>query len=106
MVYVNEDQLDQVHYILEQSSLGNHILFDNDTIKRIAISPSEDELDEIEKERIEAAEALLEQLILCPTLDAKRNFLENLDAGTFEDVVRVYLNVVHNTIADSHNYLH
>lgn len=103
MVYVNDDQLEQVQYLLEQSTNGNHLLFDNNTIKRIARSH---ELNEEEKERVEAAESLLEQLILCPTIEAKKSFLSELDEVTYNDVVRVYINVLHNTIADSHHYVH
>lgn len=104
MVYVNDDQLEQVQYLLEQSTNGNHILFDNTTIKRIAATL--DLHEEEQKERIENAESLLEQLILCPSIEEKKLFLENLDETTYNDVVRVYINVLHNTIADSHSYVH
>ncbi len=98
MVYVNEDQLEQVKYLLEQSALGNHLLFDNITIRRIANTDHENQ------DRVEKAEKLLEEMILCPTLAAKRAFLENLDRRTYDDVVRIFLNVVQNTLKDSQEF--
>ncbi|NUM88718.1 MAG: hypothetical protein HUU37_05910 [Bdellovibrionales bacterium] len=98
MVYVNEEQLEQVKYLLEQSALGNHLLFDNSTIRRIANTDHENQ------DRVERAEKLLEEMILCPTLAAKRAFLENLDRRTYDDVVRIFLNVVQNTLKDSQEF--
>ena len=98
MVYVNEEQLEQVKYLLEQSAIGNHLLFDIATIRRIANTDHEDE------GRVEKAEKLLEEMILCPTLAAKRSFLENLDNPTHDDVVRIFLNVVQNTLKDSQEF--
>ena len=36
MIYVSQEQLDQVNYLLAQSALGNHLLFDDSTIRRVA----------------------------------------------------------------------
>lgn len=100
IIYVNEDQLDQVQYLLYQSSLGNHILFNNDTIKRIAPSSEIEPESEEDKIRLENAERLLEELILCPSLDAKLMFLERLDPGTYDEVARVYLKIVENAASE------
>ena|SRR3989338_1871055 len=101
MVYVNQNQLDQVQYLIEQSILGNHILFNNETIIRIAIGNAKD----LERNRMEKAERLIEEMILCPTLDAKRCFLAKLDHDTHDDVARVYLNIVHNRVYESSTFL-
>ena len=99
MIYVNEKQLDQVKYLLEQSAQGNHVLFDLGVIRTIALSR-----DEEIPERVEKAEKLLEQMILCPTISAKRAFLEDLDEETYFDVARVFLNVVQNTLRDTQEF--
>jgi len=100
MIYVNQEQLDQVKYLLEQSAAGNHILFHTDTIKRVLRKKRR----EPHKERIEQAEKLLEQMILCPSISTKKVFLENLDSQTYEDVLHVYLNIVQNTAQESQIY--
>lgn len=100
MIYVNEDQLDQVQYLLYQSSLGNHVLFDNDTIRRIAPSLGMEVVTETDKSRVENAERLLEQLILCPSIDAKLDFLHCLDRTTRDEVALVYLKIVENAAAE------
>jgi hypothetical protein len=99
MIYVNEKQLDQVKYLLEQSAQGNHILFDLNTIRDIALSKKKENPDRVEK-----AEKLLEQMILCPTIAAKRAFLEDLDEDTYLDVAKVFLNVVQNTLRDTQEF--
>ena len=40
MIYITEEQVAQVKYLLEQAIQGNHILFDSPTLKRIIESPS------------------------------------------------------------------
>ena len=103
MIYVNQEQLDQVKYLLEQSSQGVHLLFDEITIHRIAwrIGQSEERT-----ERLEKAEKLLEQMILCPSLSAKKTFLENLDSETYDDVARIYFNIVQNTAQENQGFSH
>lgn len=96
MVYVSQEQLDQVNYLLEQSARGNHILFDGRTIQRIAPRLGQQDRDE----RVEKAEALLEQMILRPTISGKKAFLEALDPSTYDDVARVYFNIVHNSVGN------
>lgn len=103
MIYVNQEQLDQVKYLLEQSAQGNHLLFDENTIRRIA--PQLGRKEE-RSERLERAEKLLEQMILCPSISSKRNFLENLDSETYDDVARVYFNIVQNTAQENQGFSH
>jgi hypothetical protein len=103
MIYVNQEQLDQVTYLLDQSALGNHILFDYRTIHRIAfrIGTTEERNESIEK-----AEALLEQMILRPTICSKKAFLETLDAQTHDEVARVYFNIVQNSAQEKQSFSH
>lgn len=103
MIYVNQEQLDQVKYLLEQSAQGNHLLFDGLTIKRIAERIGQ---TEARNERLEKAEHLLEQMILRPTLAAKKAFLDNLDRETYDDVARVYFNIVQNSAQEKQGFSH
>lgn len=103
MIYVNQEQLEQVKYLLDQSAIGNHLLFDGGTIYRIA-----DRLGQIEPrdERLELAEKLMEQLILRPSLTQKKAFLETLDPQTYDDVARVYFNIVQNSCQEKQGFSH
>lgn len=103
MIYVNQEQLDQVKYLLDQSALGNHILFDRRTIQRIAVRIG---TTETRDERIEKAESLLEQMILRPTISDKKAFLETLDPSTHDDVARVYFNIVQNSAQEKQAFSH
>lgn len=100
MIYVNQTQLDQVKYLIEQSAQGNHILFTPDTIKRVAANPE----GTGDAEAVAETERLLEQMILCPTIDHKRAFLANLDPDTYDEVARLYLSIVQNTTMESKGY--
>lgn len=101
MIYVNQKQLDQVEYIIEQSTRGHHVLFDTDVIRRVfrarAMLADETSSDD-ESENDEVTEKHIENLILQPTLISKRAYLENLTPDTFEKVVRTYFAIVENNI--------
>jgi hypothetical protein len=103
MIYVSQEQLDQVKYLLKQSSQGNHLLFDERTIRRIACRLGQ---EETRNEKVEKAEALLEQMILRPTISSKRAFLEALDPPTYDDVAKVYFNIVQNTAQENQGFSH
>lgn len=95
MIYVDEDQLAEVQYLLHQSTLGNHILFDNDTIRRVAPELNDNHSPQV-KELIDNGERLLEELILCPSIEAKLHFLRQLEPISYDAVAKVYLKVVEN----------
>lgn len=97
MIYVNQKQLDQVKYLLEQSTRGFHVLFEPQTIRK-AFDLSEYHSDETDDD---SAEKHIENLILQPTLVSKRAYLENLDSDTYLQVVRTYFSIVENNIFET-----
>jgi hypothetical protein len=103
VIYVNQDQLDQVKYLLEQSAQGNHLLFSEQTLRRVAPQIGR---PEARTERLKKAEHLLEQMILRPSISSKKAFLEALDQETYDDVAKVFFNIVHNTIQESQGFSH
>ncbi|MEW6055972.1 MAG: hypothetical protein AB1540_05095 [Bdellovibrionota bacterium] len=96
MIYVNQKQLDQVEYLIEQSSRGHHVLFETDVIRKVFARKAlvDDESDD----ETESVEKHIENLILQPTLVSKRAYLENLNSETYERVVRTYFAIVENNI--------
>jgi len=103
VIYVNQDQLDQVKYLLQQSAQGNHLLFDDHVLRRLAPRIGR---QEERNEKVEKAEQLLEQMILRPSISSKRAFLEGLDAETYDEVARVYFNIVQNTAQEHQGFSH
>mgnify|MGYP003393743584 CR=1 FL=1 len=95
MIFVNQVQLEQVKYLIEQSTQGNHILFPAETIKLVASSAP------LAKKRQEIAEKILEEMILCSSLEKKQRFLEGLDRQTYKDVAHVFINIVQNSAQDA-----
>ncbi|MBC7690509.1 MAG: hypothetical protein H7222_01960 [Methylotenera sp.] len=99
MIYISEDQLNQVEYLIDQSRQGNHVLFDAETIKRVfnAIPrvhfPNEEQCYTVEHH--------IERLIEKPSLMQKRAYLEQLDTDTFDLVVRTYFNIVENKMHET-----
>ncbi|RZA05128.1 MAG: hypothetical protein EOP11_13510 [Proteobacteria bacterium] len=98
MIYVSQEQLDQVNYLLSQSALGNHLLFDQHTLRRVLPNLS---VSTIRSPEVEKAEKLMEQMILRPTIGAKKAFLESLSPELHDDVARVYFNIVQNTARET-----
>lgn len=95
MIYVNQKQLEQVEYLIEQSAKGFHVLFDNDVIREVfrKFDDAKEDNEQIEKH--------IEKLILQPTLVSKRAYLENLSPDIYVRVVRTYFSIVENNIFES-----
>jgi hypothetical protein len=55
---------------------------------------------------VEKAEGLLEQMILRPTITGKKAFLENLDPEVYDEVARVFFNIVQNTAQEKQGFTH
>lgn len=99
MITVDETQLDQVEYLIEQSIKGNHILFDRYDIK-LAFSQN------IDTSRSREIEKHIEALILRPTLVQKRAYLEKLDEGTYLKVMRSFFSIVDNSLLEHSTVRH
>lgn len=98
MIYVNQKQLDQVEYLIEQSCRGHHVLFDTDMIRQVFARAQQTESEE------DGTEKHIENLILQPTLVSKRAYLENLSPDTLVRVVRTYFSIVENNIFEAQKF--
>jgi len=102
LIYVNQEQLKQVEYLLAQAAQGNHVLFDTQIVRDVFARTGEPERYQRQSEEESyGVEHLIERLISQPTLAQKRAYLEQLDAETFERVVRTYFNIVENNIFET-----
>ena len=104
MIYVSKNQLNQVEYLIGQSILGNHVLFDIEAVRSVfakvprRVPKKEAPKNEASDEESYEVEHHIEKLILQPSLAQKRAYLEKLDRKTFENVVRTYFNIVENNL--------
>lgn len=96
MIYVNQKQLDQVEYLIEQSCRGHHVLFDADIIRKAFESGEDEDGEQSEKH--------IENLILQPTLVSKRAYLENLTPPVRDRVVRTYFAIVENNLFEAQKF--
>lgn len=103
VIYISEDQLHEIDYLINQSIQGNHILFDTDAIRTVFRKPSESQLSDKE---LTSGEKHLENLILQPSLIQKKAYLERLDRKTYENVLRIYFNIVENNIHKGSEVIH
>lgn len=99
MIYVSQEQVAQVEYLIQQSIQGNHVLFSSEDLSVIFKNGSASpDTTEIGEEQAYAVEHHIEKLITAPTLGEKRAYLDRLDRKTFENVVRTYFNIVENNL--------
>jgi hypothetical protein len=103
MIYVSPDQLSQVEYLIHQSIQGHHLLFDSERVREIFFQAPYREFTEKDAYEMEHH---IERLLLKPTLETKRAYLEELDGATYERVVRTYFNIVENNLFESARVLH
>ncbi|MBL7715715.1 MAG: hypothetical protein JNL01_09630 [Bdellovibrionales bacterium] len=106
MIYVSQDQLDQVEYLITQSIQGHHALFGFEgfeDVKRILEKGAQQPIQESEAYEVEPH---IERLILQPSLEEKKAYLEGLDRKTYERVVLTYFNIVENNLKERSEVRH
>lgn len=107
MIYISQDQLEQVEYIIDQSILGHHVLFDHEILRKIFTEEKTNPiLEEVSEEDAYQVEHHIEKLILQPSLAQKKAYLEKLDPTTFIHVVRTYFNIVENNLFENQELPH
>lgn len=101
MIYVTQDQAQEVEYLISQSIQGNHVLFDADTVRRVMLDPGQ-----ASPEDTYSVEHHIERLIGLPSLQHKRAYFEGLEPDTRDRVVRAYFNIVENNLYESDGVRH
>ena len=106
MITVTGRQVREIEYLISQSIQGHHVLFDESAVRsvlkrnqhRAPIHPDSPEQKECEQR--------LERMLELPTLAQKRAFLEKLSTRDFEGLVRLWFNVVENSLFQSSHERH
>jgi hypothetical protein len=99
MVFINKEQLSSVEYLIRQSIVGNHLLFDPDVLRRTFTCPKPSADNQM-------VESHIEKMMALPTLAQKRAFLEKLEPVILESVIRTYFNIVENNLLEHSEEYH
>jgi hypothetical protein len=97
----NDRQLEQIEYLLHQSTQGIHFIFDHSEVAKVLSQPSDDGTpsgDKISIKKMEQVQGLLSGFLEKPSMAEKRSYLEKLKRGDYELLMRAYFQLVDNTI--------
>lgn len=94
---VDTATLDQIEYLLFQSTKGVHFLFDQKEIGQILKTPT-NENEFFSKSNIDKVQAVFSDFLEQKTIVSKQIYLSNLDKESFEILVRTYFHIVENSV--------
>lgn len=100
-----EKQLEQIEYLLFQSTQGVHFMFENSDIAKVMSQPNDEKMF-FTDQNMEKVQDLLSRFLESPTLQEKRSFLERLPVEEFELLIRAYFQLVEKTILAHSNIRH
>jgi hypothetical protein len=102
----NKDlQIEELEKLLNQSIRGFHHLFDKSRITEILKTPTE-ELDFFTTKNMNTIQKLFDELIKKKTMQEKQAYIEHLDEGRFEILLRTYFHIVDTTLMSSEHMKH
>lgn len=87
----------QIEYLIHQSTLGVHFLFDKKDVTRVMMVPT-DEKDFFTMKNMDRVQSLLSRFLEKPTLNDKERFLRALTATERDLMIRAYFHLVENAI--------
>lgn len=89
--------MEQIEYLLFQSTQGIHFVFENSEIARVLARPNQ-ETDFFKEENMDKVQGLLSGFLDRASLVEKKSFLESLPDADYELLLRAYFQLVDNTI--------
>ena len=105
MIEIEERDLHEIEFCLNQSIRGHHLLFDSKKVADILKTPTE-KIDFFRKNNLRKIQTLLTGLISKKSLTEKRNYLASLDNEAFEILLRTYFHIVDNAVLASTKTVH
>ncbi|MDX9732370.1 MAG: hypothetical protein RBT63_11415 [Bdellovibrionales bacterium] len=100
-----ESQTAQIEYLIHQSTLGVHFLFDKKDVARVMMVPT-DEQEFFTLKNMERVQGLLTAFLEKSTLQAKERYLDSLGAMERDLMIRAYFHLVENTILANFDLKH
>lgn len=101
----DEKNLQEIEYLLAQSTRGLHILFDRNHIKRALQEPMNGNTD-FDKEDRDRVQKLFANFIEKASLAEKEYFLISLPEEDREILIKAYFHIVENTIKKTMKLVH
>jgi hypothetical protein len=91
-------------YVIAQGLQGNHILFDNETIRR-AFAKGNGELASLGVERVREVREALRDIFSIPGTEDKRDYIQHLPEEVKHILVFLYFQILEKNILSSKNRL-
>lgn len=88
---------EQIEYLIHQSTMGIHFLFNRRDVARVMMTPT-DEKEFFTLKNMERVQGILTNFLEKPSLHAKELFLDSLSAVEQDLIIRAYFHLVENTI--------
>lgn len=98
MAGIEEKNLEQIEYLVHQSTQGFHYLFSNGDIVSALKKAEEEGQDFFTFENRNKVQSLLLQIIERHSFADKQDYLETLNREDYELVIQAYFHLVDNTI--------
>jgi hypothetical protein len=95
----------QIEYLIHQSTLGVHFLFDRKEVARVMMTPTE-EKDFFTLKNMERVQSLLSRFLEKPTIMDKERFLKALNVRERDLLIRAYFHLVENAIQSNFELKH
>jgi hypothetical protein len=102
---VEEKNLERMEALLRQSAQGIHILFDNQSIADV-MRQNQDDKDFFDFDKMKRVQDVMTELIAKKSYYEKVSYLRELDASSFEMLVRTYFHIVENTVRAAQDHQH
>jgi hypothetical protein len=102
MITINQNQLNTVEYLIQQSAQGNHILFDLDLVRKV-FSIKTDPMSETQAREVESH---IETLITLDTFEKQKAYVEALSEEVLYRVIKTYFNIVENNLFEKNLIRH
>ncbi|MFN3454488.1 MAG: hypothetical protein ACK41T_05955 [Pseudobdellovibrio sp.] len=104
-VYLDKDQVKNLKNILDQSEIGFHLLFDNQSIAEVFQKDfSEDDFFEVEN--LKKVQEDLLKLLQFKSLKDKQEFVLCLSENHKERLIRAYFYIIENNIRQNQKHTH
>lgn len=95
----------QIEYLIHQSTLGVHFLFDKKDVARVMMTPT-NEKDFFTLRNMERVQSLLSRFLEKPTIMDKERFLRALNVRERDVLIRAYFHLVENAIQSNFELKH
>lgn len=100
-----KSKTEQIEYLIHQSTLGVHFLFDRADVTRVLRTPTNDQ-EFFTLKNMERVQNILTDFLAKPSLQGKEDFLYNLPTDERDLMIRAYFHLVEKAILTNFELKH